>query len=1419
MISRLMRYGLGTVLAIPVALWGQAPATFTPNALNLTGFKTTVHMTVTSPYDDCTMAITVRVSDPTIATISPAGPVISLGPVTFTVTTGTKAGSSSIIFLISGDPGGCVSPTSYSIPITVKDVPGGTPPTGTYGKQVIEPISMATGALINDWSDLRLRGPLPIEFTRHYDSTIAAVGRVSSALGPNWMHSFDLSLKLNGSTAAVSWYDGDSITFTSSGGQWTQSSTNPFIYQMVQSGTSYLLLDPSSQYVYAFDGASGHLQSIQDRNGNTQTLTYSNNLLSHISDGLGGTLDLTYTGANLTKVVDQSDRSISFAYSGGNLTSFTDAAGKVTTYAYGSSGGMTSSTEPRGNVPYAETYDSTGKVSTQTDAAGNTTKFNVGTDASGTGPASMTNPLGQVSNYSHTAGELILETDPAGDSNSTTYDANGRPLTLTDASGNVTAYGYHSATGLVASTTNPDGGRATYSYSSSTAGGFTFFDLTGITYPDGTTESFQYDTNGNVLSRIDRNGKQYSATYNSHGQMLTLTDPLGATTTWTYTQDGTSAPATVKQPDTSVITLAVDALKRLVGAQNADSTAQSFTWDANDRLLSATDENGNVTRYTWDANGLRSSVTAADGGQTKLTYTGTDKLATATDAAGRTATLSYDSVDRSSKTTLGDGSSTQVTYDAAGNISTIVDAVGKSWKRSWSKTGFLTSAVSPVGPGINLTLDSMNRAVSSQTTGGKQNAFAYDRMSRLTAITDSLQHQFVYSYDKNGLMTGVTAPGGLSTKITRDAAGRITSVADPAGNAWTNTFDGSGRILSTTDPLGRTKSFARDGRGRVSQITMPLGTVSVALDGVGNLKHLVYSDSNTFDYDWDAVGRLTFGSGLSFQYDASGALKNTNGISVVHDAANRVSQVGLAAGKSVSYSYDPRGLVTQVSDWLGGSTTMRYDDNGRLTAIVRPNGVTTSFTYDADSDLASITETAGSTLSSIALTRDQRGFVSQAVRSVPLSPTTAQVAAAQSLHTFDAAGQIGEFKYDAMGRRTSDDTRSYTWDLASHLTSYAAGSNSASITWNGLDLPSSITQGAVTRQLVWNFAFDLPSVSVTRTATADLAYYIHTPDGKLLYSVDAGGSRHFYHYDEMGNTIFLTDGSGAITDKYAWSDYGAQLAVTGATDNLFQWGGRDGVLQLGNGLSINRLRVYDSRSATFLSPDPNARPAPRLLNPYEYAAGNPLLFRDPVGADPGNGATGSATANAPDVTGASGPGAFVSGTPLFQGYVFTPIQFQNVIPTTFGGVPMPAGPPITIVLNLQPVPPINLNPGAPLPFGVGPLGGPSTPGQGLFLTGGNLNVYPGPGTSIIPVAPIATPVASGSPVGQAQTEAQHAPASSGGGSGQTQNSLDRPHDKQWYEDIKARIINLYRKGRISAAQRKTLLGYAEQVYREDGAKK
>ena len=138
-----------------------------------------------------------------------------------------------------------------------------------------------------------------------------------------------------------------------------------------------------------------------------------------------------------------------------------------------------------------------------------------------------------------------------------------------------------------------------------------------------------------------------------------------------------------------------------------------------------------------------------------------------------------------------------------------------------------------------------------------------------------------------------------------------------------------------------------------------------------------------------------------------------------------------------------------------------------------------------------------------------------------------------------------------------------------------------------------------------------------QSAGTDQTYYVWLPDGTLLSSISAANnSRRFYHFDESGSVVLLTDTTGAVTDTYAISIYGDTVSHTGATVNTFTFQGKYGVMAEGStSLYYMRARYYDSAPARFLSRDPLTSTDPRAINPYQFVYGNPVEGADPTGKE------------------------------------------------------------------------------------------------------------------------------------------------------------------------------------------------------------
>ena len=151
-----------------------------------------------------------------------------------------------------------------------------------------------------------------------------------------------------------------------------------------------------------------------------------------------------------------------------------------------------------------------------------------------------------------------------------------------------------------------------------------------------------------------------------------------------------------------------------------------------------------------------------------------------------------------------------------------------------------------------------------------------------------------------------------------------------------------------------------------------------------------------------------------------------------------------------------------------------------------------------------------------------------------------------------------------------------------------------------------------TTTFLWDDDTDTVVMEKDETGTIT-AEYTHAPTqhGYLLSQHREGQTSHF-HYDGNGNTRALTDDTQAVTDQYAFTAFGDEVATSGITKNRHRFGGRYGYQHntLTGDLYV-RERIYEPTKGRWLSKDPLRMS--KELSPYLYAGNTPTMRVDPSG--------------------------------------------------------------------------------------------------------------------------------------------------------------------------------------------------------------
>ncbi len=639
--------------------------------------------------------------------------------------------------------------------------------------------------------------------------------------------------------------------------------------------------------------------------------------------------------------------------SAGRLASETDALGGVTSYGYDQLGNLTSITEPPaeegGTAPVTtSTYDLLGEQLSTTGPTGARTEAtydDLGRQITLTEIERHPTPSAHTTTHAYDdAGNLTSTTSPSGVTTATTYNTAGQPVTQTNAADQTTSRSY-GPTGLRTAVTDPLGTmvRTTYDLAGR-AVGTAVQDASGSTLA---TTSTDYDADSHPVSVTDPLGHTTTSTYDARGRVTSLTEPVddttSVTTTFGYDASGNRTRLTDGRSNTTWYTFTSHGLPESViePATDAHPALEERTWttvyDAAGQPIEEHQPGGVVQKRTFDALGRITEVS----GSGAEADTSTDVFGY--DLAGRPTTVgsnAYTYNDRGELLTAeGPSGNASFSYDADGHLTQRSDAAGTT-SFAYDTAGRLATAIDPLtGLTHHYSYDGANR-LDSVVYGeaGVERFFDYDAQGRL--VTDATSFSgpaplvsVSYAYDDANRLTGKTTTG----------------TAGAGENAYT--YDQAGRLTSWTDPEGTVTDYTWDASGNRTSA----GEENAAYDA----RNRLLTAAGT-DYTWTARGTLaqttdSEGTTTAFTHDARGRMISDGEVIYSYDALNRLIQRGgegiryadqtnnpvYAAGELIARDINGAPLSTAAADG-SGATLALSDGHGDVIASVNPASGTVS---------------------------------------------------------------------------------------------------------------------------------------------------------------------------------------------------------------------------------------------------------------------------------------------------------------------------------------------------------------------------------------------------------------------------------------------------------------------------------------------
>jgi RHS repeat-associated protein len=753
--------------------------------------------------------------------------------------------------------------------------------------------------------------------------------------------------------------------------------------------------------------------------------------------------------------------------------------------------------------------------------------------------------------------------------------------------------------GVTAQATDVNGNLYNYEYADP------LYRYTGITKPDGGTESVSYGTSSypwTVTTSATINSSETAstkATYDGFGQVVeTATVDPSSSTGFNYTNiayNNLGQKVSVSNPffTTSdqtygISTFAYDALGRVIRVTYPDSTSSTLTYL--DRAIKTVDPSG-VTIIT-QATGLSShsdclvtSAMQANGSSPAacgLDIAGTGFLGiTSFDALGRMAASSlgsetrsyaYDGLSRLTSEITPEAGSTSFAYDTS--------SAGDLYQRIAPKANQTGSATTTT----TYTWDLMHRATGvSYSDGTPSVTLSYDQTSALGQSLANYKGQMTYA-----------ATSGAPT--TNQVAFSYDNVERTA-HAWSCTPLTCG---TSTQEIGATHNQDNSPATFTDYSTFPNRSSGV-----------------TFTYSYNTAQQMT---GMSSNYTPNGNFPGTLFTASSMNAFGELTKYTYGSGASANtttLAYDTHGRNSSRTNGTLYSFSLGFYPNGTIQSSIDSTDGSWQYTYDGFGRLSTAVET--SPAQSFAYEYDQYGNRWGANSSCSSSNQT------PCQYEFNTKNEITNdgVTYDAAGNMTYDGTFTYSYDAEGRITAVTQGTNHiASYVYDAFGHRTQEAIGSTTYAFIFDFA-GRPYEKLEYSTTAG-EYFQQTqlyagvmPIGFYDSScATCTGGTLFVINDWKGTLSFLTSPGGASEGScggYLPFGDGGTCNGNWATWNKPGYAGTWSDIE--TGLDKTDTRFLSPVQGRFLTPDP----ARSGWNLYVYGENDPVSNTDPSGLGDGTG--------------------------------------------------------------------------------------------------------------------------------------------------------------------------------------------------------
>jgi RHS repeat-associated protein len=711
-----------------------------------------------------------------------------------------------------------------------------------------------------------------------------------------------------------------------------------------------------------------------------------------------------------------------------------------------------------------------------------------------------------------------------------------------------------------------------------------------VTAADGTT--FNFDSNGLIISRADALGNAFTYTYDEDDVLQRVSADNGSRfIDFSYNADGRIESVT--DYTGREVSYAYDASGNLVSSTDLLDQEWTYEYDSKHRMTSLVDPMGDDSvTTTYDMVGRAYSQYDGDGNMIARINYHKDGSVTVVDANGKSETHRYDDRGIMIEGTDQVARDTDTDYDANFRPTTITNEIGSTLSMEWSADGKnLLAEVDPAGNRTEYTYDTLGNLTSTTDPSGNTKSYTYDG-TLLTSTTDEEGKTTTYTYTPEGWLASQTDSYGRTTSYTYDTHGQRLTTTDWLGETTGTTYDALGNQIETVDAQGRVNrneyneagqllrsirnydaarlqnaenlynlitSYTYDLYGNQETVTDTLGNVTrYEYDSSGHLLRTIDTAGHITRNTYDGNGQLiattdALGHKTTYVYDAAGrrlSTVNALGISsgtTAFNLTNNTSTASDSAGNAAVYYYNALNQVTKIVDPMGHETTTTYNPDGSVATKTDELGRTTTYEYDDLNRLVKTTDSNGAVTQSV---YDEEGYRVASIDALGHQTTYTYDDMGRVVATTDALGHQTTSTYDEEGKLVSSTdtmgrTTSYEYDEWGRKSAMTDGAGRrTTYTYDVLDRVIGTTGPTGTTSTTYDALGRVVAQTDEHGRTSTTTY---NDIGRMIASKDYEGNVTGYTYDAVGNLIASVNDQG--TTSYKYDAINRRISTTDAAGN------------------------------------------------------------------------------------------------------------------------------------------------------------------------------------------------------------------------------------------------------------------------------